>query len=57
MRYHEKQWAASVNRDIFGVNFHRFIELEGSANHMEIAEELGISLGEVKALKKKLNRA
>jgi DNA-binding CsgD family transcriptional regulator len=30
--------------------------MEGSSNHMEIAQELGISLGEVKALKKKINR-
>ncbi|WP_284139691.1 MULTISPECIES: sigma factor-like helix-turn-helix DNA-binding protein [unclassified Virgibacillus] len=57
MRYHEKQWATNANQDIFQVDFHRFIELYGDATHMEIAEELGISLGEVKALKKKLNRA
>ncbi|MGF7014134.1 hypothetical protein [Ornithinibacillus bavariensis] len=56
MRYHEKHWNATNSRDILGVNLHRFLELEGSAGHMEIAQELGISLGEVKALKKKINR-
>ncbi|SET77786.1 hypothetical protein SAMN05216389_12711 [Oceanobacillus limi] len=56
MRVNEKQWSSSNNKDVFGVNFHRFIELEESSNHMEIAQELGISLGEVKSLKKKINR-
>ncbi|SHF66436.1 hypothetical protein SAMN05216225_100262 [Ornithinibacillus halophilus] len=53
----EKQWSSKSNGDIFGVNYHRFVELDGASNHMEIAQELGISLGEVKALKKKMNRA
>ncbi|GGA69181.1 hypothetical protein [Ornithinibacillus halotolerans] len=56
MRMNEKHWGSHNNRDIFGVNLHRFIELEESSGHMEIAQELGISLGEVKALKKKINR-
>lgn len=57
MRVHDKQWSAGNNKDIFGVNFHQFTELETHANHMEIAEELGVSIGEVRTLKKKLNRA
>lgn len=57
MRLHEKQWNSMRNMDVQDVNFHRFMELEGHANHMEIAEELGVSLGEVKMLKKKMNRA
>lgn len=57
MRLHEKQWNLNSNADMLSVNFHRFMELEGHANHMEIAEELGVSLGEVKMLKKKMNRA
>ncbi len=52
----EKHWSSHNNRDIFGVNLHRFIEMQDSSGHMEIAQELGISLGEVKALKKKINR-
>lgn len=56
MQIQQNQWHAKVNKDIFGVNFHRFLELEGIANYMEIAEELGISIGEVKALKKKVTR-
>ncbi|MDY0396838.1 hypothetical protein ACFSMW_14960 [Virgibacillus halophilus] len=57
MRTGEKHWQSSLEKTIFGVNYHRFLELESDANHMEIAQELGISLGEVKMLKKKLDRA
>ncbi|WP_176555822.1 hypothetical protein [Virgibacillus ndiopensis] len=57
MRLHEKHWNSTINNGIQGVDLHRFMELEGHANHMEIAQELGISLGEVKMLKKKINRA
>ncbi|MEN2467680.1 hypothetical protein [Ornithinibacillus sp. FSL M8-0202] len=57
MRMNEKHWSSHNNRDIFGVNLHKFIEMEQSSGHMEIAQELGISLGEVKALKKKINRS
>ncbi|WP_163970097.1 helix-turn-helix domain-containing protein [Oceanobacillus halotolerans] len=56
MRMQEKQWNSSNNKDIFGVDLHQFMEMEGHANHMEIAEELGISLGEVKKLKKRITR-
>ncbi|MEC5422152.1 hypothetical protein QGM71_01420 [Virgibacillus sp. C22-A2] len=56
MRTHDKQWNSGTNKEIFGVNIHRFMEIEGNSNHMEIAQELGISLGEVKMLKKKVNR-
>lgn len=57
MRLHEKHWNTTNSKDVFGVDLHRFLELEEHANHMEIAQELGISLGEVKMLKKKMNRA
>ncbi|WP_192869543.1 hypothetical protein [Lentibacillus sediminis] len=57
MRTPEKQWRSFQTMDADGVDFHRFMELDGQASHMEIAEELGISLGEVKMLKKKIDRA
>ncbi|MFD2759519.1 hypothetical protein [Lentibacillus juripiscarius] len=56
MRVQDKQWSAAVNKDIYGADFHRFMEMEDQFHHMEIAEELGITLGEVKRLKKKINR-
>ncbi|MFD1362955.1 hypothetical protein [Lentibacillus salinarum] len=56
MRLYEKQWQSHLDKDIYGVDFHQFMEMEDQFNHMEIAEELGISLGEVKRLKKKVTR-
>src|SRR5699024_2128871 len=56
MRTHRNHWKAYINKSVFGIDFHRFVELEMTSNHIEIAEELGISLGEVNALKKKLSR-
>ncbi|GAA0432378.1 MAG: hypothetical protein ACQEWU_08650 [Bacillota bacterium] len=57
MRSADKQWHSHHQNEVFGVNLHKFMEMEGHANHMEIAQELGISLGEVKMLKKKITRA
>lgn len=57
MRLNEKHWYSTNNKEVFGVNLHRFMEIEEHYNHMEIAQELGITLGEVKMLKKKINRA
>lgn len=57
MRYGEKHWKSNHSKDIYGVDFHRFMELEDNLNHMEIAQELGMTLGEVKMLKKKIIRA
>lgn len=57
MRSSDMQWKTSTNKDLQDINLHRFMELHEHANHMEIAVELGISLGEVKQLKKKINRA
>ncbi|WP_177183338.1 hypothetical protein [Lentibacillus persicus] len=56
MRMNEKQWRSSTDKDIFGVDFHRFAELDDQFNHIEIAEELGVSLSEVNRLKKKIMR-
>ncbi|WP_205317602.1 hypothetical protein [Oceanobacillus zhaokaii] len=56
MRLQDKHWNSVNDKDIFGVNLHQFMELSDQANHLEIAEELGISIGEVKSLKKKINR-
>ncbi|MBP2256606.1 hypothetical protein [Virgibacillus alimentarius] len=56
MRIHDKQWQSTINKSINDVNFHRFIEMDGKYNAMEVAQELGISLREVKMLKKKITR-
>jgi hypothetical protein len=41
-------------KDIFGVNFHDFIKNESVKQNIELASEFGISLGEVKKLRKYL---
>ncbi|WP_164216307.1 hypothetical protein [Virgibacillus sp. YIM 98842] len=56
MRTHEKQWSSVNNKEVFGINLHRFMEMEEHANSMEIAQEFGLSIGEVNRLKKKINR-
>lgn len=57
MRQQDKQWNAGNSKDIFGVDLHRFVDLDGHASYLEIAEEFGISIGEVKKLKKKMERS
>lgn len=58
MHTSEKQWNAQQYKELFGVDLHHFIELvDAEANHMEMAEQLGLSLREVNILKKKINRA
>jgi len=56
MRINDKHWSITSSKNIFNINFHQFMELEGKSNHMEIAEELGISLREVHILKKRITR-
>jgi hypothetical protein len=45
------------NNDVFGVNFHEIAEKEQNSNLFELASEYGLSLREVKKLKKQLNRS
>ncbi|BAC13977.1 hypothetical protein [Oceanobacillus iheyensis HTE831] len=57
MRVQKKHWSASQNSDLLSADLHQFMEIEESSNYMEIASELGISIGEVKLLKKKIIRS
>lgn len=56
MRVNDKQQQTIAKQLTEGINFHRFTEAERESNPMEIAQEFGISLGEVKELKKKISR-
>lgn len=56
MRLHDKNLMAAMHKELFHLNFHHFMELEGKYNTMEIAEELGISFREVMIMRKKINR-
>ncbi|KGX84700.1 hypothetical protein [Pontibacillus marinus] len=54
---HKQQSFNRTNKDIFGVNFHDFIEKDPHLSRMEMAQEFGVSLNDVKKLKESLNRA
>jgi len=56
MRSSEKHEHANSMNNVFGVNFHEFLEMQGNATSYEIASEFGISLGDVKKLKRQLKR-
>lgn len=47
----------SANNQIFGVDFHDFILKEQANSMVELASEFGLSVRDVKKLKKKLDRS
>ncbi|MFD1736703.1 hypothetical protein ACFSCX_09000 [Bacillus salitolerans] len=58
MRFSEKgEYANNGNHQIFGMNFHDFIQNENNNSSMELASEFGLSLREVRQLKKQLGRS
>lgn len=57
MRADSKQMnTGNGHHQLIGVDFHDFIQRENQFTNYELAEEYGISLGNVKDLKKKLSR-
>jgi hypothetical protein len=57
MRNSEKGELSHSRRDVFGVNSHDFIKNEQNDTSVELASEFGVSLQEVRNLKKHLNRS
>ncbi|MDQ0254262.1 hypothetical protein J2S74_001637 [Evansella vedderi] len=53
---HQQARFTSPNSRLLGVNLHRFTEIEENADSYEIATEFGLSLREVKSLKKRIER-
>jgi hypothetical protein len=47
----------SAENQLFGVDFHDFIQQEGTSTSYELASEFGLTLGDVKKLKKRLERS
>jgi hypothetical protein len=47
----------SMDGRLFGVDFHDFIQKEGHTNSSELASEFGITMGDVRKLKKHLGRS
>jgi len=57
MRVNDKQtMVSSENKPLFGIRFHDRIDRE-EANLWELASEFGVSLNEIKRIKKRLERS
>lgn len=57
MRFGEKSNSANdIDSKLLGVNFHEFLEKENQSSVLELATEFGLSLGEVKKLKKQMQK-
>lgn len=57
MHRHTKQRNANNYSELMMTDFHHFMKMEKSSTYLEIATELGISIREVKQLKKSLGRS
>lgn len=58
MRSSEKGMGVqSINNRLFGVDFHDFTEKEQNNTSYELASEFGLTFGDVRRLKKHLERS
>ncbi|WP_110111450.1 RNA polymerase subunit sigma-70 [Bacillus sp. CGMCC 1.16541] len=58
MKFSEKgEYSYQQGNQLFGVNFHDFVEKETEASSIELASEFGLSLRDVQKLRKHLNRS
>ncbi|MDF0726808.1 hypothetical protein PY093_08780 [Cytobacillus sp. S13-E01] len=58
MRFGEKiQMSQQGTNEVFGVDFHDFIQKENNSTSVELATEFGLTLGDVRKLKKQLHRS
>lgn len=58
MRASEKgMLVEKAENKLFGVDFHDFIQKEQSDSMFELASEFGLTVGDVKKLKKRLERS
>lgn len=58
MRFSEKNMHAQAgDKGVFGIDFHDFIESQQNSNTFELASEFGITIRDVRKLKKRLERS
>lgn len=58
MRFSEKGMAIQQGENqLFGVDFHDFIQKEQTSNMVELASEFGLTINDVRKLKKHLERS
>ncbi len=56
MRTNEQATAKSSNKSLFGVDLHDFIVREATHTNVELAAEYGVTVGDVRKLKKQLEK-
>ncbi len=47
----------SASQDVFNVDFHHFMSASADQSAIELAQEFGLSLKDIKYLKEKINRS
>ncbi|MCM3725250.1 hypothetical protein M3226_05985 [Neobacillus cucumis] len=47
----------SMDGRLFGADFHDFIQKEGHSNSIELASEFGLTMGDIRKLKKHMGRS
>lgn len=58
MRFSDKGMSIQQGENqLFGIDFHDFLQKEQSSNMVELASEFGISMRDVRKLKKHLERS
>ncbi|WP_059171247.1 hypothetical protein [Bacillus sp. FJAT-27445] len=58
MRFSDKgMHANAAGKGVFGVDFHDFIEKEQQSGTYELASEFGLTIRDVRKLKKRLERS
>lgn len=58
MRFSDKGMSIQQGENqLFGVDFHDFLQKEQSSNMIELASEFGLSMRDVRKLKKHLERS
>lgn len=58
MRYSDKGMTVQQGENkLFGVDFHDFLQKEQSSNMVELASEFGLTMRDVRKLKKQLERS
>lgn len=58
MRFSDKGMAIQQGENqLFGVDFHDFLQKEQSSNMVELASEFGLTMRDVRKLKKQLERS
>ncbi|WP_096153235.1 MULTISPECIES: RNA polymerase subunit sigma-70 [Bacillus] len=57
MKYGDKHSHSYGKKDVFGVSFHDFLEKEKDSSYVELASEFGLTVRDVRTIKKQINRS